>query len=434
MKNLLGITTALLAILAGATGVSALQATFTPRASVTEQYTSNVFLDENDEKDDWLTIGSVGFTLGLLGRNSGLELSYDPAYAYYLEFDENNSWRHAARLRSWSQFTKNTRLEVGDDFLRSEDTFTREEIDLIRGEDPLLELDPTIRRGRNTYTRNVARVQGTYTYGAQNEIYLGYINNLDDNSSKDEEDSMGHNPYIGFAYWLNPINALEGRGDYTYGDYEDSDNFDDYMGMLRFLHRIDRQLSGFVQYNHTYRNYDGDTSSYMVYEPSVGITYDIETDINLLLRAGYFYQDLDDGNDASGPSGEATLTKLWPRARLELGASGGYDRSDFDSENLGFEKYYQGNVFATYQFTRRLSGDVIGLYRNTKYEDTADDREDDFFIGGAGVTLQTLEWMFFRVGYDFRHRDSNVDGDSYDEHRGQITITLQPPQPYRWSD
>jgi hypothetical protein len=56
------------------------------------------------------------------------------------------------------------------------------------------------------------------------------------------------------------------------------------------------------------------------------------------------------------------------------------------------------------------------------------------FLGGAGLTLQALEWMFIRAGYGFRHRDSNRDGDSYDEHRGELTITLQPPRPYRWSD
>lgn len=435
MKKLLGIITALICFLTFSAAAFGFQATFTPRVSVTEQYTSNVFLTEDDEEDDWLTITSLGFTTQLLGKNSGLDLSYNPSYAYYREFDENNAWRHAARLRSWSQFTKNSRIEIGDDFLRSEDSLDSDEIDLIRSEDPLLELDPTIRRGRNTYIRNVARGQYTYSFGAENDFYVGYINRLEDNSEDDEEDSMEHNPYSGFNYWFNPLNGLEGRADYTYGDYDVSDDFDDYAGMLRYNHRINRQLTGFVQYDHVYRDFDGTTSDYMVYEPSVGITYDIERDINLLVRAGFFYQDPDEGDNVSGFSGEARLLKLWSKASLEVAAEGGYDRTDStSSENLGFEKYYQGSVYSTYQFTRLIGGDVNAIYRNTIYEDTVDDREDNLFIGGAGLSLQALDWMFFRVGYSFRHLDSDLDGDSYDEHRGQITITLQPPRPYRWSD
>ena len=434
MKKLLGLVMALFGIFAFTLPAFPLQATFTPRTSVTQQYTSNVFLDEEDEEDDWLTIGSVGFTLGLLGKNSGLELSYDPAYAYYKEFDENNSWRHAARLRSWSQFTKNSRIEIGDDFLRSEDTLTRDEIDLIRSDDALLDLDPTIRRGRNTYIRNVASGKYIYSFGAEKDIYLGYINRLEDNSESTEEDSMEHNPYAGFKYWFSPLNGLEGRADYTYGDYDSSDDYDDYKGMLRYNHRFDRQFTGFAQYNHIYRDFDGATDDYMVYEPSLGFTYDIERDINLLVRAGYFYQDPDEGDNTSGFSGETRLLKLWRKARLEVAAEGGYDRTDSTSENLGFEKYYQGSTFLTYQFTQRISADLNALYRNTKFEDTADDREDDLFLGGAGLTLQALEWMYIRAGYQYRDRDSNRDGDSYDEHRGQITISLQPPRPYRWSD
>jgi hypothetical protein len=41
-----------------ANNVYALQYTFHPRASATQQYTDNVFLSEDNEKDDWITIVS----------------------------------------------------------------------------------------------------------------------------------------------------------------------------------------------------------------------------------------------------------------------------------------------------------------------------------------------------------------------------------------
>jgi hypothetical protein len=47
-------------LLLTASFADALQYTFHPRASATQQYTDNVFLSEDNEKDDWITIVSPG--------------------------------------------------------------------------------------------------------------------------------------------------------------------------------------------------------------------------------------------------------------------------------------------------------------------------------------------------------------------------------------
>ncbi len=61
----------------------AAQFIFTPRASVEEEYTDNVFLTHNHTEDDFITTLSAGFTAELLGRTSGLELSFPPGYPFY---------------------------------------------------------------------------------------------------------------------------------------------------------------------------------------------------------------------------------------------------------------------------------------------------------------------------------------------------------------
>ena len=69
------------------------QFNFTPRSSAEVEYTDNVDLTEDDKEDDFITTVSAGFTAQLLGKTSGLELSFDPAYVFYEDFTGNDGWR-----------------------------------------------------------------------------------------------------------------------------------------------------------------------------------------------------------------------------------------------------------------------------------------------------------------------------------------------------
>ena len=156
------------------TFVYALQYTFHPRVSAGEEYTSNVFLSRDNEKDDFITIVSVGFTAAMLGKTGGLEVSYDPAYSKYADFDENDSWRHDAKLHGWSDLTKRTRFEVWNAFLRTEDPLEEEDILALRDNDVVQEGDTTIRKNRKTYYTNTARTRLFYQFGKEDSIYAGF--------------------------------------------------------------------------------------------------------------------------------------------------------------------------------------------------------------------------------------------------------------------
>ena len=124
---------------------------FTPRASAVGEYTDNVFLTHNDTEDDFITTLSAGFTAGLVGRTSGLELSFDPGYVFYQDFTENNTWRLPATFRAWTSPFRSTRFEFSNDFLRTEDPVAR---DRITAEGGRVEEtgDTTVRRAGNPIT------------------------------------------------------------------------------------------------------------------------------------------------------------------------------------------------------------------------------------------------------------------------------------------
>ena len=431
-----------------------LQYTFHPRVSASQEYTDNVFLSSDNEKDDYITIASVGFTAAAFGKTGGLEVSYDPAYTKYYDFDENDTWRHDAKLHGWSDLGKRTRFDVWDAFLRTEDPLEEEDILAIRDGDVIQEGDTTIRQSRRTYYRNTARARLNHQFGKDDSFYIGFLYGLLRNNDSQEEDNDQYKPSAGLNYWFGPKFGIQTNATYTRGEFDQdsdfvgdpTDDFNNYAGSARFIFRTKTRVSIFTQYNHVYRDYDGDigdNNDYMVYAPSAGFTYVVEKGLNLRLGAGYFYQDVDNDEDEQGVFGNGQIDKTWTtrRSSLSLAALTGLDQNDFGAENVGLERFAALQGSANYEFTRFISGDLNGRYRYSDVVGTADqDANDDTgsnvhqFNAGAGLNFLPLKWMKIRLGYNFRKVNSDDNADEYDEHSGLLKITLTPDKPYRHID
>lgn len=407
------------------------QATFTPRIAVGEEYTDNYFLTKGNKTDEFITTISPGFTAQLLGKTSGAEISYDPEYAVYDKYTENNTWRHNAQFSGWAELTKNTRLDIRDSFLLTEDPISKDDIAIIRTEDPAFQIDSTIRKSRQTYYTNNVRANLTYQFGKSDSINLGYAHYLLENDAPDIEDKQRHNPFIGLTYWFAPQWGFKADGAYTKGEFDTSDDLDEWQGSTRLTRKFTRHFDGYVRYAHTARNYEGETEDDKTYNPSVGISYAIEEDISLAFDVGYFVNDYEQREDKSGLTGNASLTKQFRRGSINLSGLGGYDYSNFGAENLGFSEFYEAAGSATYQITKRISGNVFGSYRNNEYKDITPEREDRTARAGLGLTIQPLEWMSIGLNYTFRSLDSTIDTNEYEENRGLIRITLSPSTPFR---
>jgi hypothetical protein len=424
-----------------------LQYTFHPRVSATEEYTDNVFLSSDNEKDDFITIVSAGFTAAALGKTGGLEVSYDPAYTKYYDFDENDGWRHDAKLHGWSDLGKRTRFDVWNVFLRTEDPLGEEDLLGLRDGDVIQEGDTTIRKNRRTYYRNRAETRLTHQFGKEDLIYAGFVWGLLRNNDPQDEDNDHYSPSIGLNYWFGPKFGFQSNATYTKANFDQdsafigdgTDDFDNYAGMIRFIGRT----GVFAQHNQIYRDFDGDDNDYMVYAPSAGFTYVVEEGLNLRMGAGYFYQDVDNDDDEQGIFGNGQIDKTWTsrRGSLTLAALTGLDQNNFGAENVGLERFGQVQGSAMYKFARTLSGDLNGSYRYSDVVGTADQDDNDDtgkkvhrFRAGAGLTFEPVKWMAMRLGYNFNKVNSENNADEYDEHRGLFTITLTPDKPYRYTE
>lgn len=434
-----------------------LQYTFQPRASASEEYTSNVFLTKDNEKDDFITTVSTGFTAAALGKTGGLEVSYDPAYMLYRDFDENNGWSHNANLRGWSDLGKTTRFEVSDSFLRTQDPLGEEDILNVTDGSVTQQGDSTIRQGRRTYYQNTANAGLSHQFGKEDSVYAEFTYGLLRNNDPQYENNDYYTPSVGLNYWFGPKFGFQSNAAYTRAEFDQdndftgdpSSDFNNYAGMIRFIGRTGPRFSVFAQHNQIYRDFDennnnnNDDNNYMVYAPSAGFIYAIEKGLNLRLGAGYFYADIDHEDSEQGVFGNGQIDKTWEyqRGKITLAALTGLDQNDFGAQNIGLERYAALQGLALYKLTRTISWDINGSYRYSDAVGNADQGSNEDtgkhvhrIWAGSGFTIEPLKWMAIRLGYTFNKVTSDNEQDEYDEHRGLIKVTLTPSQPYRYTE
>jgi hypothetical protein len=407
------------------------QATFTPRISVNEEYTDNLLLSDKNKEHDYITTISPSFTAEILGKNNGASIFYSPSHSFYDRHSENNTWRHKARFSGWAELSKNTRLDVSDSFLRTEDPLTDADIVALRAEDAFVQIDNTIRRSRDTYYTNSAAVNLTHKFGETDSFKLGYVHSILKNEDPGIEDNTRHNPSIGMTYWFIPQWGFDANVSYTKGEYDTSDDLNKWSGRPKLVHKFTRQFEGFVGYGHEVMDYKGETEDYRTYNPFMGFNYAIAEDTSISGDVGYFIHDNKSSDDDSGLTANMSLGKTFKRGSLNLKGSSGHDEANFGAENLGYSKFYEAGGSASYELTRHISGNIFGSFRESKYKALASDRKDQNTRCGLGLTIKPLTWMAIGLNYTYRSVNSTLDENDYEENRGLISITLSPSHPFR---
>ena len=409
----------------------AVQFNFTPRLSVSGEYTDNVFLQSNDRQDDFITGISPSLTAQLKERTYGFNLSYDPEYVSYAQTTENNTWRHTGNFTGFVDITKRTRLEIRDSLTKTEDPFSYTDIALIRNQDPGQIIDPTIRLTRNSYLRNSSSTRLSHQFGEKDSAYLNYNYSILRNEDPTIIDNDVHTPSGGFTYWFTPNWGMAGDFSYQIADYENSYNSKRFLGKINLNRSITKNLQGYLRYSHSDVQYQGTNEDDRTYNPSLGVDYKYADDISLALDVGYFINDFDLRSDKSGWTVDGQMFKQFQKGNLNLSARSGYDYSIGQADDIGFQLYYEGGASGTYFITKHISSSIFGSYRYTEYPDQSPARTDETSAAGAGFNFQLLKWLTASFNYTYRFVDSNI-GTNYTENRAMIRVTVLPSTPFRW--
>ena len=409
----------------------AAQFNFTPRVSAREEYNDNIFLTENNTEDDFITSVSAGGTFQALGKTSGLELISDPSYNWFADSTTDDYWRVPAVLDIWSNFSRRTRLEIFDRFLRDTD---RESDDPVISADGRVRApgDTTVRSGREWFYTNYTTARINHQFGSDDSVYGQFLYSLRREEESDGNENDRYAPSAGLTYWFGPKWGTTIDATYTRALFENDSDYHDIAGIFQLMRRFTRQFQIFGRYGYAYRDNDDDVvDDYQVHAPSAGFIYDVAKDSRISLGGGYYYQDFDDGGNEQGPFVNGDVYKLWnyKRWNARLLGQAGLDRNDFGSERLGFE-WFAGLISnARYSFTRNFYGNVVGRYRYGDFINA--NRKDHRFRAGAGLGWLPTQWMELTLEYNFRKLNS-TDAEDYDENRVWFQVTLQPDKPWRW--
>ena len=244
----------LLTVLLPFCAAQAAQVNFLPELILSQTYSDNIFLDPENEEDDFITAVGVSLTGEVLWPTAGLELNYTPSYNWYAQNSEEDYWRHAARFTAWKEYRRNTRFEFRNSFLYTQDPV--DSSDVVDADDPLsrpdIESDRN-RRGLNIYYTNVSEARVSHRFGAEDQVFGGlrYLIRREVDSAAEDEDSDENDiwePFGGFAYWFNVRWGVEGNGVYSHRDFKDRNDREEYNGNARLIRRFNRHVDGFLDY------------------------------------------------------------------------------------------------------------------------------------------------------------------------------------------
>ena len=303
-----------------------------PRILVKEEYNDNIYLDENDEKNDFITSVIPGITATLTRKNFNLTLDYGfyfLKYARYSEEDETN-------IKDTQRGSLDFNLFPGKNFtVNVADEYSRVTIDERR---PTVDENVSV----NTTNRNFFHFSPSYLIP-------------------------------GFKTWDITIAYIYEN---TYYQEKAGDDSDSHSGRLDIVKRISPKLS--LLGGAAVRAYQSETEpDYRRDDLTGGFSYQLSKRLHLTLTGGAAKIDYKNSDDNVNTSlFNSTLDYRYSEA---LDISMGYIKDFSDSVDRGLTKNQE--AFLLVGYTRDISVSTRFFYDQVKYE--TEIREDR----SKGVTL-----------------------------------------------
>jgi hypothetical protein len=402
--------------------------TFTPRISVDETYDDNIELTKNDKKSDWITTVSPGFNFAVNSQHTRLRLDVSGGRSFYLDHSSRDATRLDTTLSLDQKVSSRLSVLASDTFARTEDQITLENGAIT-----------DVSREREIHYHNTGEAGLSYQFGPENRVNFGYRNYLYWSESDLEEDSLGNEGFFTLTNWFGPRFGTELAGSVLRATFEQSnaftgvphEDFYNYTGAATVNYRWHPSRRVYVRYQILDHRPDETsvetgTFDYRVHQGTLGTSLAFGPHTTLDVGAGYFFQDVDSGEDRDGPVANVLLSTRRERLTLRLGGNGGYDESYFTSENLGFAKYWEAVGAVEYQLTAPLAVLASGSYRWEKYYDTTgagEDRTDKTWLATAGFRYAFLRYLTLSLDGTHTERSSDVREEEFTDNRATLRLT-----------
>ena len=400
---------------------------------ISEEYNDNIFLESEaeDPEDDWITLLSQSFTLGIRTEEIDTALNLSIGYALYQEREDAGDVRGSIDLTGFKDIplSDNWVLDLDESFSVTEDP-----IEFGPASEPDVEnVYYSNREERNRYYRNRFRGELAYRFGERDEFYWGYGNTLLENSSDTVQDSMQHQPFAGLRYWFGVRHGFDVGVNYTRAEFERAErgdpdtvsDFDGLGGSATYSFRMDPETTWSLSYSLATRDFDAPgTPDYDIHNARLALTRQLTETLSASGSVGYYRQEIDDGTSNEGPSASLGLTKRFELGTLQVSGSMGVREQYFEVQNLGASEYKLVRASYGFQAAENVNVTVGAGYFENDYLERDVHTDDHTWYGNASLSYRILEWLSAGLKYTHQERSADIAENEYKVNRVMLMFTI----------
>ncbi len=380
--------------------------------SASTEYTDNLYLTENNKKDDWTSLFGGSFSASRASRISELSFEYDFERAQYWRYPKNNTNRHAFNLSYFRALSKRLNFSLNNNYYRSEEPIERNE-EVFRE-----------RKGkREPYYRYTASTRLSYEFWRKSSLEVGVSLNYLQNKDPDVEDSRIYNEFIkinkDFVRYFASLGFM-----FTQREFETEKPVNTWGINSSLGYRIahNKHLSLNFSAERT-QEIGPEGEDYWTYNTNLAYTYSPTPDQTYGCSVGFYYRKVDGSSDKNkGFTYNLNYAKNYRHTTFSVSGSGGYTYEYGEAENTGFTEYYLISGSVSHQFTRTLTGVVSASYRIEDFKQE-ENRTDKTYFFSASLRKQLLKKLFFSIDYSYRKADSDQENESYTENVVTLKLT-----------
>lgn len=351
------------------------------------QFETNIFLSEDGEKYDTITIinPSIGVEIPL--RDNRVSLDYDFSYNRFDRYSKQSHIDHRIRALGELKLT---------DYKISFDEIYRHFTDRSGSENVA-----RLKQATNNFRMGLAVEFDQLAFDA------GYTNVIQKYYSDD------------FIY-----------GNLSYKDKNSISHILDLVASYRFLPKT----SVLLENNLGFINYDGDLNPDSVYdEILIGLKGDLHKNLAINLKGGLRYQSYDGSTEVVDDSFTGLVIRgglaysITEDDKLSLNLERGVYESTYRNMN-----YYTVNSIGfnyTHLFNNKLSARWFGSYQLTLYPSESTEgnitakRRDSLYGTGFGFTYNIRKWLTAEANYEYKQRESKFSTFDYSNQLTTIKLT-----------
>ncbi len=382
---------------------------FHPRLTVSEEYNDNLYLNEDNEQEDWITTIAPG--LQLLYRNRSIDASVD--YSLQYEFYKNNDDENMDQFKDIQRADASVLFFGGRPFtLQITETITRDQLD-----DSERYADYNELINRSTVYRTSVSPQYRLSLGQTMALVFGYTYNNTEWVDRRGDDTQEHIGRVSLEKELSSMTTLFAAYAYRVMESDASeDEFDRSDYSLGFRHQVGKRTSigaeaGFsnVEYDSGYETDSTTWSADGRYQLSAALaaTLTVSQDFTVTATDGLTKKrQAALGLEYQKDTVSADSAVFWSNSR--------YVRLDREDTGYGFRAGIS-NQFSNY-FTGHLNGEL----EFAEYQESAMDEDVYRYTLGAALDYS---YRRFLVSCEYRHRVNNSDMDANDYTNNLVTLS-----------